>query len=157
MSLLLQPMRTMASLNTNKLLLCSRSLLPLQQVSFASIVGLFCLCSRSLLPLQQVSFASIVGLFCLYSRSLLSLQQVSFASIVGLFCPYSRSLLTRSTAAACSTKRWKSASNVRSFNGQLIRYNTQQWVSFPHITGLFSPYSRCLFCADLNARELCLE
>ena len=81
-----------------------RSLLPLQQVSFAlqqvsfdpeqvylwvsfaSIVGLFCLYSRSLLPLQQVSFAlqqvsfaSIVGLFCLYSRSLLPLQQVSFA------------------------------------------------------------------------------
>jgi hypothetical protein len=31
------------------------------QVSFASIVGLFC------------SFASIIGLFCLYSRSLLPL------------------------------------------------------------------------------------
>ena len=43
-------------------------------VRLRSTVGLFCLYSRSLLPLQQVSFASTVGLFCLYSRSLLPLQ-----------------------------------------------------------------------------------
>ena len=42
--------------------------------TFASIAGkIFCLYSRSLLPLQQVSFASIAGVFCLYSRSLLLL------------------------------------------------------------------------------------
>ena len=45
-------------------------LLSLQQVSFASVVGLFCLFSRSLLPLQQVSFASLVGLIYLFNRSL---------------------------------------------------------------------------------------
>ena len=81
--------------------LYSRSLLPLQQVSFAvfpvilrtmqSEQPFVSLCiSRSL---QQVSFASTVGLFCLYCRSLLPLQQVSCASVVGLFCLYSRSLL----------------------------------------------------------------
>ena len=61
----------------------------------SSIAGLFCGYNRSLLLLQQVSFAAIVGLstthppssiaglFCGYSRSLLQLQQVSFAAIVG--------------------------------------------------------------------------
>ena len=41
------------------------------------------------LPLYQVSFVSIVGLFCLYSRSLLSVR----VQDVGLFCLHSRSLL----------------------------------------------------------------
>ena len=54
-------------LDTENLLFCysSRSLLLLQQVSFATAVGLFCYCSRSLLLLQQVSFATVVG--CLHT------------------------------------------------------------------------------------------
>ena len=87
------------------------SLLPLQQVSFASIVGLFCLYTRSLLPLpthnglmivlhvSSSSYDMHVSSSSSHSQqthdciACRSTHQVSFASIVGLFCLYRRSLL----------------------------------------------------------------
>ncbi len=107
----------------------SRALLPIYQVSFASIcqqvslasiLGLFCLYTRSLLPLYQVSrvlrrgWPSPALPNASVSRSLLPIyqvsfacicQQVSFAHILGLFCPYTRSLFTHQCGLACQCQK----------------------------------------------------